>query len=197
MARGNDSQAAAAEFRGQYGVMGNAEDLIQANRAAFPAELRKTLLTKPTSEVEDDDLDPEKVAKALGVENGTVLRARQRGGKVVAVVETESGHTYKAITDAESASKGRQRDEAESESTPDERVAEAQAEAQRIIAEARAEAERTIEDARQRAIAEASEAAAKAKLEADEQAAKEAQKAENEANGGEPPKARRATPPAK
>lgn len=189
MARGNDAQAAAAEFRGQYGVMGNAEDLIQANRAAYPAELRAAQLGTVDDEA-SKDLDDEKVAKALGIgEDSKILKSRIRGDKLVAVVQTPSGHVYKAVTDAESGVKGARRSPEGGSADEDAavQVAEAQAKAQQIIAEARAEAERTIAEAREKAVAEASQAAAQAKLDADEKAAEAAQEAQkaNEAEAAD------------
>jgi hypothetical protein len=100
MARGNDSQAAAAEFRGQYGVTGNAENLIEANRAAYPAELRTASL---------QGLDEEATAKLREdlskvqskVEGGTVLDVAVRGKNIIAVVETEAGYTYKQVIPVE------------------------------------------------------------------------------------------------
>jgi vacuolar-type H+-ATPase subunit H len=181
MARGNDSQAAAAEFRGQYGVMGNAEDLIQANRAAYPAELRSASLAKPEDQITDED-ELAKVGESLGVENGKVIAARRRGHNVIAVVETESGHVYKAVTDAKSALSGQaaKASDGDPSEDADARVAKAHAEAQMAIADARAEAERIIAKAREDAEIEASKiaqaAAEKARKEA-EKVAKDAEKA--------------------
>jgi hypothetical protein len=95
MPRGNDARAAAAEFRGQYGLTGNAEDLIEANRAAYPADLRAANLL-PVDTEHDVDLD----AVQGKVEGGRVLAYAKRGDYFVAVVETESGHKYKQVIPA-------------------------------------------------------------------------------------------------
>jgi hypothetical protein len=166
MARGNDSKAAAAEFRGQYGVMGNAEDLIEANRAAFDAGLRSASLTKENEGIKAD-LDDSKVADA--VEGGEVLDYAVRGDKVIAVVETESGHTYKqvlALADVGGPKNVRtlQSDRLGPHTTNDEvqALAEANAAAKQVIVGARIEAEKIVQEAVRKAHEEASQIAQKA-----------------------------------
>jgi hypothetical protein len=102
MPRGNDSAAALADLRGEFaGAGGTAEDLISANRAAYPESLR-TAQNIPRDEEYDEALgkdrlvkvDLEKVQSVIG-DDGVVLAAAKRGPYVVAVVEGESGRTYK------------------------------------------------------------------------------------------------------
>ena len=199
MARGNDAKAAAAEFRGQYGLMGNAEDLIEANRAAYPADLRAANLLPVDDETE---LDRDKVLGA--VEGGKVLAFVKRGDYVIAVVETESGHVYKQVIPAHEVSDAPepQQTEADSEraqaAEAEARQADADQQARLILANARLEAEKIVADAVTEANEKASEQAQAAKDEANEvqhSAADEAPApAEASASSGDAPARRRAKP---
>lgn len=180
MARGNDAQAAAAEFRGQYGTSGNAEDLIQANRAAFSADLRSAALIERNEDA-SNKLDLSKVQGE--VEGGTVLDAAVHGDKVIAVVETESGHTYKQVlAHASVGGPKSSRSSAEADTT----YADAEAEAGLLRAKANVEAQKAIEEAVQKAKEEASKIVTKARDEANkiiESAAKKAAKADTPDEG--------------
>lgn len=189
MPRGNDAQAAAAEFRGQYGMMGNAEDLIQANRAANPADLRAASLGS-INEKATDKLDLDKVAKAADVSSGRVLSAAVRGDKVVAVVETEGGAVYKEVVDATDA--GLKNEDlraaafvgpqaAGGADSDEQAVLLANNHARNLIAEATKEAERIVAEAVEKAQAEASKAAQKAHDEAAKVAADSAKEQEKAA----------------
>lgn len=178
MARGNDARSAAAEFRGQYGVMGNAEDLIQANRAAYPGELRAAQRLGVNGEAtENVREDLSKVEKALDLgDDSRVLDAAVHGDKVIAVVEVSSGRTYKTVLDGEKVGLKGLRSSSSGGERPDpqglQATAEAAAEAQRVIAEARAEAEKIVREAQEKAQKQASEKAQKAVQDAKDSAAK-------------------------
>jgi hypothetical protein len=166
MPRGNDSRAAAAEFRGQYGVMGNAEDLIEANRAAYDAELRTASLRNRNDEA-TKALDLDAVDKK--VEGGTVLDAAVRGDRIVAVVETESGHTYKQVLPAQGLVEGARKPRSIEEDDTTAIAQQSQA-SKLILAEAQAKAEQIIQDAIAKAHEEAAKIAAKARDEANDAA---------------------------
>lgn len=99
MARGNDAAAALADLRGEFaGANGSAEDLIAGTRAAWSPELRHA--NKLQRDQDDEGnlvaVDLDKIQSKVG-DAGTVLDAAKRGPFVVAVVETESGRTYKDV----------------------------------------------------------------------------------------------------
>jgi hypothetical protein len=107
MPRGNDSQAALVDLRGEYGAAsGNAEDLIAASRHSQSPELRQALLqprdNEGTVKLLDSDDPYADIQKKLDIseDEGTVIDAAVRGGVVVAVVEVESGRTYKVTAPA-------------------------------------------------------------------------------------------------
>ena len=102
MPRGNDSQAALVDLRGEYGAAsGNAEDLIAAARHSQSPGLRAALLqprdNDSTVKLLEGDDPLAAVQKKLGIDEdeGVVIDAAVRGGYVIAVVEAESGRTYK------------------------------------------------------------------------------------------------------
>ena len=186
MPRGNDAQAAAAEFRGQYGVLGNAEDLIQANRAAYPSDLRAAQLAPPRPDAKDElDMSHEDVGSHLGVENGRVLDWNVRGENIVAVVETESGHVYKTVTPLSSVGGGPQGSgDDEDEDDPEVIRSQAEAQATGILAQARLEAEQIIQEAVQEAQAKASERAQERAAEADKVREEASQRIEKSSESG-------------
>ncbi len=178
MPRGNDSNAAAAEFRGQYGIQGNAEDLIQGNRAAYPGLLRTAQLTT-INEKATADLDLDDLGDKLDLPDGaSVIGAAVRGRYIVAVVETSTGHTYKEVLGADG-EEPRAAAGSDQGAEADRQVAVANAEAAKKIAEATKEAERIIAEATEKAQEEASKIAQKAVEEA-QAAAKEAAESDKE-----------------
>jgi vacuolar-type H+-ATPase subunit H len=178
MPRGNDAKSAAAEFRGQYGIQGNAEDLIQGNRAAYPGPLRSAQLA-PLNESASADLDIEKVGKDLDLPDGaSVIGAAVRGKYIVAVVETATGHTYKEVLSADG--------EDLEDSGDEQKVAEASALAAQKIAAANAEADKIIADAIAEAQEKASKIAQDAADEAREKAAQDAKDADDEEAAAKP-----------
>jgi hypothetical protein len=95
MARGNDSAAALADLRGEYGQYGvNAEDLVAASRAALTPEQRAASLL-PVNQEATKELDLDKVDAK--VDDGTVLDASVRGAWVVVVAENDNGRTFKMV----------------------------------------------------------------------------------------------------
>jgi hypothetical protein len=103
MARGNDAAAALADLRGEFAQAGgSAEDLIASARAAWSQELRHA--NNIQRDQQDDGsvvpVDLDKVQSQIG-DAGTVLDAAKRGPFVIAVVETESGRTYKEALPAD------------------------------------------------------------------------------------------------
>lgn len=116
MARGNDSAAALADLRGQYaGAGGSVGDLIAANNAALTPAL-STAMNLPRDTYVDPDTGVERVVapdldKVQGkVKEGVVLDAAKRGPYVVAVIESESGRTYKQAFAAEDVGFAKPRD---------------------------------------------------------------------------------------
>lgn len=98
MPRGNDAAAALADLRGEFaGAGGSAEDLIASSRAAWSPTLR-TAINNPRDTDDEGNLIPvdlDKVQSKVGKDAGVVLSAAKRGPYVIAVIETESGRTYK------------------------------------------------------------------------------------------------------
>lgn len=97
MPRGNDPDAE-REFKDRNeGVSGNAEDIIKANRARFPKDLREASLAS-LDVAATEALDLDKVQKEVddAVDGDvTVVAAAVRGRWVVAVHEDEDGHVDK------------------------------------------------------------------------------------------------------
>lgn len=87
MPRGNDSEAAAAEFAAKVGEHANAEDLIAAHRASIDRDVARASLS-PIDQGATDALDLESLRVAKGER---VIAAAVRGGIVIAVVEDENG----------------------------------------------------------------------------------------------------------
>lgn len=170
MPSGNDAKAAAAEFRGQYGISGNAEDLIQANRAAYPSELRAAQLA-PVNDEKSKDLDMEDVGKQANLAEGSeVLDAKVRGKYICAVIQTASGHTYKEVLAADGG-------DLDGDESAEHKVQAAHSEALQKVQEAQAEAEKIIAQAREDAQEEAAKIMQDAQKEVEE-SAQEAAKAE-------------------
>lgn len=194
MARGNDAAAAAAEFRGQYGLTGNAEDLIQANRSAYPAELRAASLL-PVNEPATNELDLEGLGGKLDIgDESRVLDAAVRGDQVIAVVETQSGHIYKQVLSTDDAGvdlgqvpRGMRYHTPRNIEDPAFESIQAQVRVNQIIAQARVEAEQIIQDAREQAQQEAAEKAQSAIQEAQEEAQQEAEQQAQEAEQEDKP----------
>src|SRR4051812_1806057 len=95
MPRGNDATQAAVDLRGQYGTEANAEQLIRQHRLSVTPEQRAAMNIATT---ELDEKDHDKLLKDLDgkVDDGeTVVDAAVRGNYVQAVIEVESGRTYK------------------------------------------------------------------------------------------------------
>jgi hypothetical protein len=124
MPRGNDSSAALADLRGEFaGAGGTAEDLIASSRAAWPETLR-TAQGIPRDQEYDEKLgkdrlvrvDIDKVQSYIG-DDGVVLAAAKRGPYVIAVVEGDSGRTYKEAIPAHEV--GFDKDERKRPSMPD------------------------------------------------------------------------------
>lgn len=90
MPRGND-EAAHRDFQTQYGVHGNAEQLLEQHRAAMNPTLRAAQL-KPRDDEASDSLDQAKIKPSQG---GKVLDAAVRGGLIVYVAEDKEGRAYK------------------------------------------------------------------------------------------------------
>lgn len=92
MPRGNDEQAH-RDFETQYGVHGNAEELLTQHRSAMSPALRAANLKAEDPEA-TATLDLSKIKPSHG---GHVLSAAVRGGVIVYVAEDESGRAYKDI----------------------------------------------------------------------------------------------------
>lgn len=97
--RGNDGTAAGTELQARTGEAPNAEDMIAANTARWPAELRAAN-NRPVDQAATDDLDEDAVAGELDVEGEVeVLAWAVRGPFLVIVYEDESGEIHKkAVT---------------------------------------------------------------------------------------------------
>lgn len=166
MPRGNDSQAALVDLRGDYGASsGNAEDLIAAARHSQSQVLRQASLLERDPDLTDklhEENDLEAIGKKLNVTDGEVIDAAVRGPFVVAVVEVDSGRTYKTVGEADAFKlkvRGR-RARALEETEADEAERDAHVERMQAVADAAA-AEREAQEAARVAAEKAREAASK------------------------------------
>jgi hypothetical protein len=174
MPRGNDAEAAAAEFAAKVGEHANAEDLITAHRASIDRDVARASLA-PIDQGATDALDLEALKVAKGER---VIAAAVRGGIVIGVVEDENGtvlpkRKFDIPADARKASTLQQQtggpkragEPPVSAEEQAERMRTAKAEADEAAAAAQMSAQAAEEKAR---VAAAEQAAAKAAGEADE-----------------------------
>ena len=92
MARGNDSEAAAAELKAKLGTSGNAEDMIALAAERYPAELRAANL-RPVNQKATDELEEDKVQGFVG--DREVLGYAVRGPFLVVVSTDDDGFIAK------------------------------------------------------------------------------------------------------
>lgn len=105
IARQNDRQAAIEEFRQNYRISPNAEELIAANNASYSAALREASLT-PLDEKATAELDVDKLASKTTVSGSKVsdlgepMSAAVRGNAIVVVVKRDDGRLVKEVVPA-------------------------------------------------------------------------------------------------
>lgn len=152
MPRGNDPSAA-DEFKGQYGVHGNAEGLIQENRLRHSQEVRSASL-KSFDRNATLDLDTDDVESAAPHDN--VVAHAVHGDRVVYVWEDERGDHHKGVLAYDkkggkvSSLKDEDRVGAEEEQAAQERLA-ARQQVKEVAAKRNAEVRDKVEEARQKA----------------------------------------------
>ncbi len=140
--RGNDAAAAGTELQARTGEAPNAEDMIAANAARWPAELRAAN-NRPVDQDATDELDEDAVAGEVEAEGEIqVLGWAVRGPFLVVVYEDEDGTLHKeAFT-----RKGKEK-QAERLAPPTQDPEEADKEAQKEAKEAEKEAEKAEKEA--------------------------------------------------
>lgn len=188
MPRGNDSDTALADLRGQYGgVSGNAEDLIRSVALTSSPEL-ETAQKLPRNVEATNEIrgDLEKYA-AKADTDGEVIDAAVRGPYVVFTVESETGRKFKVAALASDVGYDLPKSVEKVYAVPEDVSAEGEAEraamqarmAEVAAAEAAAkEANEAAEEARQKASQQAMKRENKAVEDAEKKAAKAAKDAE-------------------
>ena len=133
--RGNDAAAAGTELQARTGQDPNAEDMIAANAARWPAELRAAN-NRPIDQAATDELDEDAVAGEVDAEGEIqVLGYAVRGPFLVVVYEDENGVLHKEAFTRKGKEKQAQR-LAPPEQDPEEADKEAQKEAEAAAKEA-------------------------------------------------------------
>lgn len=140
--RGNDATAAGTELQARTGEAPNAEEMIAANAARWPAELRAAN-NRPIDQAATEELDEDAVAGEVDAEGEiTVLGWAVRGPFLVVVYEDEDGEVHKdAVT-----RKGKEK-QAERLAPPAQDPEEADKEAQKEAEAAAKEAEKETKEA--------------------------------------------------
>lgn len=166
MPRGNDPTAL-QRIADEYGAnAGNAEKLIEANAARYTRAMREAALL-PIDEEATAELDPAKVAKAVGCDAEDIAAFAVRG-HYVSVVLDQDGAITKTAVPLDSVEAG-EAYTAPIETLEDtERVRhEAQAQADTSVQAALAKAQKVLDDAQAKAAKLIRDATAKAQATAD------------------------------
>lgn len=194
MPRGNDPDAR-REFLERYGTLNpdipttNAEELIRAHNASQSRAVSQASLLPVNGEA-TAELDLDNVGEEAG---GNVIAAAVRGNAIVAVVEDETGRTYKTVVPAndkyvapaEDPAEAAAMEQAKADIDLQAELARQRAEFDQKIAEMRAEFEEKLGETAQEKQQEASERVAEAAEEAAKQQ-EEAAKAETEGAASSP-----------
>jgi hypothetical protein len=166
MPRGNDPDAA-AELKARYNVSGNAEQLIQSNRARTNRVLAAAQVQAPDDEASKIDAP------------GDVVAAKVRGKYVSFVYEGADGSLHNgayALPDAKGVVRESEQERAEREEL------ERQTKVHRALREAAEQADRERDEAVRKAEAQAAEEAQKAQEQAEKQARKDAEQSRKDAD---------------
>jgi hypothetical protein len=172
MPRGNDPDAA-AELKARYNVSGNAEQLIQSNRARTNRVLAAAQVQAPDDEA-SKKLDLSKIDAP-----GDVVAAKVRGKYVSFVYEGADGSLHNgayALPDAKGVVRESEQERAEREEL------ERQTKVHRALREAAEQADRERDEAVRKAEAQAAEEAQKAQEQAEKQARKDAEQSRKDAD---------------